>query len=321
MSNMVTLGTYGHIGPLLNAGNPHPDLTFLTRDGMKLKCHRFVIGAQSAFLKALLLSLLEGGGEDPLSSIIHLPDVDSKHMRIVLEFLYTGCLVIEGEDVSEVKGLMSQILCLDARVSQGSEGEAVNERLLMEEELDEPQFTPSRPVIKSQKMRKRKKRIRKYSFCPFTITGVYKASTLRALNQESGTFTCKECDITYDKEASLRRHRSRTHNTNLREECPICRKRLATKSTLSKHLISHQPRSQWPFECPLCKQEFQCKADIPKHLMTSKHKDVQLPSMGSEGWIELINSSARSVSPKYYDDFNSVMLRSGGSDEEDPLSL
>nr|XP_040577641.1 GDNF-inducible zinc finger protein 1-like [Lepeophtheirus salmonis] len=394
MKGYVTLGHYGDIGSLLSGDNSHhhSDLSFICKDGIELRCHRFIIGAQSKFLKTLLLNI--PGPSSP--AFICLPDVESKYMKIVLRFLYSGNLVIDGEDVPDIRYLITKILCLNARVClpmDEEEFESSREKVMdvVPEELDSNKMYAEEDAgamifsseswlhnkditssfennhldedeeeeYKSEEgsltadstaeknlfiyrgnwvkeiptTRKRRKKVRKYSFCPFTITGVYKPSTLEALNQKSGSYTCNTCDITYDKEASLRRHISRTHNTNLREQCPECGKRLSTKSTLNKHLISHRPRSQWPFECPLCKQEFQCKADIPKHLMTSKHKDQTLPPMGSSEWIDLINSSARKIDYKgemdeevsesevTRNEGNVKELENGDSLEKDPLSM
>ena len=54
---------------------------------------------------------------------------------------------------------------------------------------------------------------------------------------------CSQCDITFSRTGSLRRHMQHQHNTSKAElhfTCEICGKRWKTKSALQVHLQSHQ---------------------------------------------------------------------------------
>lgn len=134
--------------------------------------------------------------------------------------------------------------------------------------------------------------IRRHHYSPHTISGKMTARTLKNLEEPKGIHHCKECPAVFDKSASLKSHVSRYHNPNLKNKCPECPKLLSSKFAIKKHLLSHRPKSEWPFACPLCQQTFQSRTDLPKHFFTSVHKnDPRVPQKGSEAWFAIIDSS------------------------------
>jgi len=102
-------------------------------------------------------------------------------------------------------------------------------------------------------------------------------------------FVCAQCGRKCDSQKSLTRHIQRAHNVKSTVPCPEnCGKMLCSQHAIKKHLLSHRPPSEWPVSCPLCDRRFQARADIPKHLLTAKHKDENLPEVGSAGWWALV---------------------------------
>ena len=134
--------------------------------------------------------------------------------------------------------------------------------------------------------------VRKYHYSPHTITGKVLSRTLKNLEEPDGVHPCDECPAVFNKSAALKAHVGRNHNLNLNNKCPECPKRLSSRHAIKKHLLSHRPKSEWPFECPLCKQRFQAKGDLPKHFFTSVHKgDKRIPKVGSPKWHNILEQS------------------------------
>ena len=104
---VVSVGCFGNITALMNeayTSRVHTDLELSCDDGV-LHCHRFVIGAQSHFLRALMAAQ---GHED--CAVVALPGVRLKHLRIVLKFLYTGKLLVRQQQVSVIRELLEKVL-------------------------------------------------------------------------------------------------------------------------------------------------------------------------------------------------------------------
>jgi len=102
-------------------------------------------------------------------------------------------------------------------------------------------------------------------------------------------FACAQCGRKCKSKKSLEKHIGRAHNVKSTVPCPEnCGKMLTSRAAIKKHLLSHRPPSEWPVSCPLCHKRFQARADIPKHLLTAKHRDENLPEVGSAGWWALV---------------------------------
>ncbi len=82
------------------------DLVFHCVDGHAY-CHRFVISAHSKFISRLLLE--EQSKVDDVARI-SLPGVSAKHMRVVLDFFYTGTLLANERDRDNVSALFDLLL-------------------------------------------------------------------------------------------------------------------------------------------------------------------------------------------------------------------
>ena len=82
----VTIGKFGNIKKMmktLSKRDANIDLEFLCgTEGTVLRSHRFIVSAQSRFLKTLME---EVPYEDKFQ--IALPDIQAQHMEIVLQFL------------------------------------------------------------------------------------------------------------------------------------------------------------------------------------------------------------------------------------------
>jgi hypothetical protein len=86
-----------------------------------LPCHRFIIGAQSKFLRTLMLSAVSEG-----RCQIFLPDIKKEHMTIVLQFLYTGKLKLASEIIPALRELLVKVLRIDANFKlPGDENDSI----------------------------------------------------------------------------------------------------------------------------------------------------------------------------------------------------
>jgi len=118
-----------------------------------------------------------------------------------------------------------------------------------------------------------------YKYIPYSITGKIFPATSENLAEvyvssgESKGHVCNVCQAIFQISSSLRKHISRQHNPNLTVQCPVCPKKLSHKAAIRKHLLSHAPRSTWPYQCPFCLKRFQAKGDLPKHFLTRIHRD------------------------------------------------
>ena len=93
---MVKIGAFGNIRKLMHGLSSRDDsfldLDLICADGNVLRCHKFIIGAQSTYLRQLMLSVENdgGNGEDGNRCRMNFPDVEVDHMEVILKFLYTG---------------------------------------------------------------------------------------------------------------------------------------------------------------------------------------------------------------------------------------
>ena len=95
-NNTVRLGKFGDISKLMNClasrNDSFLDLDLICADGKILSCHKFILGAQSTYLRQILLSVEIFGGSSEVDNRckMNFPDVEIDHMEIILKFLYTG---------------------------------------------------------------------------------------------------------------------------------------------------------------------------------------------------------------------------------------
>ena len=95
-NNTVKIGKFGDISKLMNClasrNDSFLDLDLICADGKILSCHKFILGAQSTYLRQILLSVEIFGGSSEVDNRckMNFPDVEIDHMEIILKFLYTG---------------------------------------------------------------------------------------------------------------------------------------------------------------------------------------------------------------------------------------
>lgn len=68
--------------------------------------HRIILAAVSPFLKTLLL-----GSEDDGNSVLtlHLPHVAAAHVRLVLDYVYTGAMFLRADQLAGVVRLFEML--------------------------------------------------------------------------------------------------------------------------------------------------------------------------------------------------------------------
>jgi uncharacterized Zn-finger protein len=119
---------------------------------------------------------------------------------------------------------------------------------------------------------------RKVRYQPYTVSGKTRTEIQGNLHKK---FACNLCEKRFAHSYSLSRHVAYYHTGELQAQCEICLKMLSSKGVIAKHMLSHKPKSEWPYKCPLCSRRFQAKSDIPKHFLTSAHK-------GDPRWVIFI---------------------------------
>ena len=116
MSPQVGLGKFGNIKKMmkvLSKRDSHIDLEFICgAEKQVLYCHRFIVCAQSRFLKTVIEEIKVENQDD--KSKLYLPDIQPQHMEIVLQFLYTGKMKLGFASVEPVRELLVKILRIDA---------------------------------------------------------------------------------------------------------------------------------------------------------------------------------------------------------------
>ena len=94
--NMVKIGKFSDISNLMSClasrDDRFLDLDLICSEGKILSCHKFILGAQSTYLRQLMLSIDKFGGtsEEDNRCKMHFPDIEIEHMEVILRFLYTG---------------------------------------------------------------------------------------------------------------------------------------------------------------------------------------------------------------------------------------
>ncbi|TRY62752.1 hypothetical protein TCAL_10782 [Tigriopus californicus] len=122
----ILLGQYGQIRGLLNEigrRRDHLDLKFVCDNG-RMSAHQFMLGAQSAFLRQLMLDTPARWPHSEVTLI--LPGVQLHTMKVVLKFLYTGRLYLTQRDVPAVKELLENVLKIDAQITLPEDHEATS---------------------------------------------------------------------------------------------------------------------------------------------------------------------------------------------------
>jgi len=113
-SSLVQIGTFGEIKKtmkLLSKRDSHIDMEFICGENQDvLKAHRFIIGAQSRYLKFIMASI----PFETEKTSIYLPDIEKCQMEVVLQFLYTGKMKLTKKLVTPVRVLLEQVLRIDA---------------------------------------------------------------------------------------------------------------------------------------------------------------------------------------------------------------
>ena len=124
------------------------------------------------------------------------------------------------------------------------------------------------------------------------VTGRVRTQTATYRAEPAGRYKCGVCDVVFTHTRSLQFHFARAHNPKATIPCPEnCGKLLTSQNAIPKHLLSHRPRSEWPYFCPFCEKRFQALADVPKHFKTSQHiNDIRIPESGTPKWDKLMQS-------------------------------
>ena len=92
----VKVGKFGDISKLMQTlasrDDSFIDLDLICADKKVLSCHKFILGAQSSYLRQILLSIELFGGSSEVDNRckMNFPDVEAEHMEVILKFLYTG---------------------------------------------------------------------------------------------------------------------------------------------------------------------------------------------------------------------------------------
>jgi len=106
---------------------------------------------------------------------------------------------------------------------------------------------------------------------------VYLLKHIRTIHLKCKTHVCKECNRTFSEYASLYYHRLSTHTdrSDYKFECPVCKQRFATKTTLELHRKKHEGVKR--FKCDFCEKKFKRRGEINRHKIRYHSGDDGLP--------------------------------------------
>ncbi len=121
-AKMVRLGRFGDILPLMRRARQdraHRDLILLCQGGgqdhpwQEVRCHRFVLGALSSFLRRVM----EGADCCQQECAVYLPQVSYEDMQVAIQFLYSGSMVVRKDKVRVIKEILEDVLRIDANIA------------------------------------------------------------------------------------------------------------------------------------------------------------------------------------------------------------
>ena len=79
-------------------------------------------------------------------------------------------------------------------------------------------------------------------------------------------YQCKYCQKTFPQKTNLDSH-TRTHTGERPFLCNLCPIRLATKTSLERHLELHKKRETAVIhQCHLCDKSYKCKSQLDQHI-------------------------------------------------------
>jgi len=93
---------------MYNQEESYPDLKLESKDGMIINAHKFVLAARSSQFR----SLIEGQTkQNDFRGILKVPDLYAKPLMVILKWIYTGKLVMEGFE----QGVLKEVIFNSAK--------------------------------------------------------------------------------------------------------------------------------------------------------------------------------------------------------------
>jgi len=198
-------------------------------DGQIIPAHQVVLGCSSPQLLQLLIGARGlAGAQHPL---VVLRGITEKDMHLILEFVYTGQVVVPQQQLNTFLAAAEEleILGLSKKCANIHIGD------LDDYDMGLPELPTKRRLGRPKKRK----------------------------NVDTYEPDIKQEDNTLDEDANSKLKRERTDKMY---ECESCQKKFARKAHLQRHEKAHSDFR--PFVCTICEQKFKRKEHCYKHIST-----------------------------------------------------
>uniref|UniRef100_H2Y664 Zinc finger protein n=1 Tax=Ciona savignyi TaxID=51511 RepID=H2Y664_CIOSA len=272
------------------------DVTVIV-EGRKFDAHRSILVTSSSVFRSVLQDTLSDGTPN-----INLDGFDSNNFSIVLDFLYTSTLKVDGGNVAQVQATaeflkVSSVVDLCVKYKQQhrkEEASGNNRKLKISHNFEERQSIEIEVVEDNDKVgrnlpssyngqpsgqRRGRKSLERYEcpYCKKQMTQVRLETHIRTHTGEKPV-TCARCGGAFANVYNLRIH-ERTHTGEKPFKCVKCGKQFSDPSSLGKHKLWHAGVKNK--SCPICRRMFTTPAQVRDHIRThTKEKPFSCKQCG-----------------------------------------
>ena len=236
------------------------DVTIVCQDDFKLKAHKFILSFYSEVFELTLKMV---------NDIVNIPQVRQEEMLLILQFMYIGKVEVPKKTIVEfsqavrelkVKYINDETLneLLEEHLSKVKAKELLEEQVkglkvikMLEDQVKEGKV---QELLEKQNKHVEKKKSKKGKRGPGW----------------SPSWSCKECDLPFHREASYSCHMETVHHKT-KWKCLDCDTTFKSQAAINYHRDSVHNQLKHP--CPQCSQVMASKSNLTLHIK-SKHMNI-----------------------------------------------
>lgn len=270
------------------------NMTFHCEGGDQVKAHKFIVTSASKFMKIVLNSSLP----DEHSSV-YLPEVSSRHLKYLLQVIYTGTVELPERDIEQTLQL-AKLLKFD--LGLGNFGETKDEKSATSKpkerskcferntvETDPEQLLAALTdeiTVTSQSVDS--KESSNFSILYQSILNNFpnvapKTSEIKSefdffsptpagFVDRTRDFSCRLCGLELRHHKQLSAHFLQTHPGENAFECGICMKENREYANHKSHMATHDPNEEW--QCSECGNSFPNVVELKTHRAEAHGEDA-----------------------------------------------
>ena len=259
------------------------DVTLATGDGQQFRAHRVILSSATTKLRSILRN-----PEKCENLFLYLPDVQSTHLRNLLEFIYQGRCQVEQADFEEFLSCSRSLgieNLTESLESTNAEGKlekqyltSSNQRVgVLEEEkrgdivTETPQPKPkSEECPVCEKMFSAKNLMNKH----------LKRCNIHNRSKDIKKRHCSLCGLSFDFR-NFRRHLKTKHAENVKR-CDDCKYETVVEKELNEHIERrHKKKVKKIRKCSLCDRVYTSASNLKRHFF-EKHAEKKYKCHGCE---------------------------------------